>query len=471
MPQSILTNTVIASSGRVVNVVLGVFVLSLVSRFLGVSTYGSYVLLLSYGAMLQIAADLGLYLTLTRTISQHPSRENYYVSHIASLRLVLLLTIFGLGWLVTLVTPSLRDLVSIYPIVALGFIAQSLSQLMMGIYQKYSTVWRATAGDLAGRLVQVTGIVLVGATGATLASMTTLFTLGLVATTYFHRRLLPPTIQIRPTFSRPVWQKILTTSWPLGAVLVFNVIYFRIDTVILSLFQPAHQVGLYGLAYRLVESSLFIPAMFGGLLLPHLSSAWHKQRLDVFRRYFEQGATLTIWAAVFIVLTLVLFARPIVVLIAGTAFVDAATLLQILSLALGVMFLGNLAGFSLVACQRHKTLLVIAASLAGINVMLNLIFIPLYGAPAAALTTLLTEVIAALSASFVIWRLARVSLSLAYLTRLSLVALVTALIYTIVPSSWPVLIIITIGGATYFIASIITRLITRQNLDLLLTTK
>ncbi|MFH1354250.1 MAG: oligosaccharide flippase family protein [bacterium] len=470
MPQSILANTIIASSGRVVNVALGVFVLSLVSRFLGVATYGSYALLLSYGAILQIAADFGLYLTLTHAISRHPGQENYYISHIASLRLILLLTIFGFGWLLTLITPSLRSLVPIYPIIALGFMAQSFSQLMMGIYQKYGVVWRATAGDLAGRLVQVAGIILVGAASATLASMTTLFTLGLVVATYFHRRLLPPGIRIRPAFSQSAWRKILITSWPLGAVLIFNVIYFRIDTIILSLFRPARQVGLYGLAYRLIESSLFVPAMFGGLLLPHLTAAWHEQRLDAFRRYFEQGATLTIWTAVFITLTLVLFAEPVIILIAGTAFIDATILLQILGPALGVMFFGNLAGFSLVACRRHKTLLVIAASLAGINIILNLIFIPPFGAPAAALTTLLTEIIATLSASFVLWRLARVSLSLTYLARLAFVAITTSLIYVALPASWPVLITIAIGAAVYCAASWFTRLISKKSIGLLIKT-
>lgn len=468
MSQSILANTIIASSGRVLNVALGVVVLSLISRFLGITQYGSYTLLLAYGAILQIAADFGLYLTLSRNIVRHPNQENYYLSHITSLRLVLLAVTFGLGGLVSLVIPSLRGLITIYPLVALGFIAQSLSQLMMGVYQKYGTIWRATAGDIIGRLVQVAGIVLLGARGATLTSMTVLFTLSLAVAAYVHRQLLPPALRIRPAFVWSAWRRLLAVSWPLGAVLVLNVIYFRIDTIILSLYRPAAQVGLYGLAYRLVESCLFLPAMFGGLLLPHLSSAWLNDRAS-FSRYLQQGAAAVVWGAVFTVLTLAFFAEPVILLVAGPAFTAAAPLLRILSIALGVMFLGNFVSFSLVAAGRQRTLLIIAATGAVANVVLNLIFIPPYGAPAAALTTLVTEAIVALSASLAVLRTVRVAISPAYLARLTSVTLITVFIYTILPAHWPVLIIITIGAATYCASSIATRLITGQNLSLLLT--
>ena len=467
MSQSILSNTIIASTGRIINVALGVVVLSLISRFLGVPRYGSYTLLLAYGAILQIAADFGLYLTLSRNIIRHPNQENYYLSHITSLRLTLLAATFGLGGFISLAIPSLRSLITIYPLVALGFMAQSLSQLMMGVYQKYGTIWRATAGDIIGRLVQVAGLVLLGARDATLTSVTVLFALSLAVATFIHRRLLPPALHIHPAFTWSTWQHLLATSWPLGAVLVLNVIYFRIDIVFLSLYRPADQVGLYGLAYRLVESCLFLPAMFGGLLLPHLSSAWLNDRAS-FSRYFQQGAAAVAWVAVFTVLTLAFFAEPVIFLVAGPTFTAAAPLLRILSVALGIMFLGNFVSFSLVAAGRQKTLLVIAATGAVANVVLNLIFIPPYGAPAAALTTLITEAIVALSASLAVLRLVHIAISPAYLARLTAVTLVTVLIYTVLPAHWPVLIIITIGAATYCAASFATRLITGQNLSLLL---
>ncbi len=465
---SILTNTAAAAVGRGVNVALGVVILSLISRFLGAAEYGVYVLLLSYGALLQVGADLGLYLTLSRVIaSRSPTQENFYASHITALRLLLLLVVFGAGWAATLMIPSLRGVAAVYPLVALGYSAQSLSQLMMSVYQKHGTVWRASGGDLAGRTVQLAGIIIIGAANATLASMTALFTVGLAAAAYLHRRFLPPHINLKPSFAWNVWRRLAASSWPWGAVLVFNAVYFRLDTVILSLYHPTEQVGLYGLAYRLVESTLFLPAMFGGLMLPRLAAAWNEGRLFSFRQYAAQGMAAVAWAAVLAVLTAAMLAGAIIELISGSAYADAAPLLSILSVAMGLMFVGNFTGFSLVAAGRRRTLLVIAAGLAAANTILNFIFIPVYGAAAAAWTTVLTELAAAGVSVAVLLRLKALVVSPVYLLRLAAAGSVLAAVYATIPASWPVLVTIFLGAAAYLAAGVLTRLVTRKNISLL----
>ena len=40
---------------------------------------------------------------------------------------------------------------------------------------------------------------------------------------------------------------------PLGLALAINQLYFRADTLIISLYEPYDQVGLYTLAYRILE--------------------------------------------------------------------------------------------------------------------------------------------------------------------------------------------------------------------------
>jgi len=468
--QSIITNTVIASSGRVINVALGIVALGFISRFLGTDQFGSFTVLLAYGAILQITADLGLYLTLTRAIAQHPAKENHYLTHIISLRLALLITIFGLGAAATFVVPSLRGLLLVYSVVAIGYIAQSFSQLMMGIYQKYRVVWRATAGDIAGRIAQVAGLIIIGASRATLTSMAVLFTVSAGLAALVHRQLLPTPVLIKLAFSWPTWRRLIIGSLPLGALLILNAVYFRIDTVLLSLYRPSGQVGLYGIAYRLIESALFFPAMFGGLLLPRLSSSWQNQQRLQLKQYYEQGLLIIVWAAVFTVISLTFLSQPIILLIAGSEFEAAASLLRILALALAAMFIGNLSGFTLVACQRQKALLKLAVVLAVVNIGLNLLFIPRWGALAAAWTTVITEGVAALSATIIAYRLIHFTIPLSVLVRLALAAVLTALIYQALPATWPVLITLGLGAAVYAFSSWWLRIVTKQNLSLLFTT-
>ena len=65
------------------------------------------------------------------------------------------------------------------------------------------------------------------------------------------------------------WKKIIKEAWPMGEMAICIMIYFRIDTVMLSLMKGDVAVGLYNAAYRLSESSTVIPAIFMSLQYFH----------------------------------------------------------------------------------------------------------------------------------------------------------------------------------------------------------
>lgn len=470
MSSSIVANAAVASLGRVANVGLGIVTVSLLARFLGGELFGAYTVLMAFCLMLHTAADLGLYVTLTRAIAAAPAdRENQYLAHITALRLALLVIVLAIGALTLRFLPSLQNLAAPYALVAAGLAAQSFSQLLMGVYQKYGAMWRATAGDLIGRLVQLVSIILLGTQQATLAAMSFAFALGTATSAAIHQTLLPQTVHVRLAVSWPVWRDLVKESLPVGALLILNAIYFRADALILSFFQSIVQVGLYGLAYRLVESTLFFPAMFGGLLLPRLSAAVAAARGDQLKQYVSQAVAATAWAAAFIAVSFASLAEPIIVLVAGGEFRAAAPLLRILALAQVAMFCGNIAGFTLLAYRQQKSLLVLAAALAAANVILNFATIPYWGAPAAAWTTVLTEAAAALIATSMVFRRTRFRLPRSFLSRLAVATAATAAVYWLLAPRVPVLATLLVGALVYLLGSRLLGLITRRHFSALLT--
>lgn len=408
--QSIVVNTTVALGGRLAQVGLGILVIAITTRFLGGAAFGVYSTLLAYGSLLLIGADLGLYLTLTREAGRHPETTSRVLSDVSWLRAVALLVVFGVGSLAIPYIPVLQPFPLVFWLIALGLSAQSFSQLLMGVFQARSTVWRATVGDLVGRGVQIMAILaavvsLLSVSGVTAVALA--FTAGTVAALIIHRLLLPIPWHLA---GPPRWEHvraIVRKSWPAAVMLILNAVYFRIDTVMLSLWRPAAEVGLYGLAYRIIESALFIPAMFGGLLLPHLSKQTH-----IPRALFEEALAATAWTGAGVALLLAFLARPITAALSGPSFTPAAPLLAILSLALLAMFFGNLFGFTLVARGKQRALMWLYLGLVLFNVLGNLMFIPRYGAVAAAWTTVATEITAATVAGVLVWRLAPFRLAL-----------------------------------------------------------
>lgn len=437
MAYSVFSNATIATSGRLLNALLGVVATALITRVLGPDSYGAYTLLLSFGVLLQLTADFGLYLTLTREISQQPEREAEYITQIFSLRTFLFLLAAGIGVLLARYIPSLASLTLPLLVVLSGLLFQSLSQLLMGVYQKYTLVWRATVADLLGRLVQIAGILIAVFFVGTLTSVAIAFTAGAAAAFLLHAYLLPIRRPSFIGFEWTVWKHFLTTSWPLGLMLILNAVYFRIDTLLLSFFRPAVEVGWYGLAYRLIESGLFFPAMLGGLLLPKISAVLESGDRAQARHYIEEGLYILLVLIIPLMFFLVTIPDFLVKIVSGEDFLPAAPLLRILSLALAVMFFGNLFGFSLIALGRHMTLLILYAVLVVFNTAGNLLFIPQWGSVAAAWTTVATEVLAAGTAAVLVYRVLPYQLQWSVYTPLLKATGASLLLFMLLPAPLP----------------------------------
>src|SRR4030042_4026340 len=50
-----------------------------------------------------------------------------------------------------------------------------------------------------------------------------------------------------------IWKKILFKSLPIGISWFLVFIYYRIDTIILSLYKPSYDVGIYGASYKILD--------------------------------------------------------------------------------------------------------------------------------------------------------------------------------------------------------------------------
>lgn len=441
--------------------------IALVTRRLGPTHFGEYSLILAYGTILQLVADGGLYLTLSRELVHNTLSRATYSAQVLSLRVVLLLIVFILGGIGLWLWPTGHTLEQLFVVAAVGLSLQSMSQLLMGIYQVHGVVWRATVGDVMGRLAQV-GLVWAWPQTSPL-SMISAFMVSTAVAFALHAWLLPLPGLWRWAYDRAVWRRLLTVSWPLGLMLLMNVIYFRIDTVILSYWRTAAEVGQYNLAYRVIESALFFPAMFGGLLLPVISAALHRTHQQQARQLLNQSFRLLLTLAVLALLALQVGASWFVTWLAGPQFIAAAPLLKILALALATMFLGNLFGYVLVALQKQQALLWLYVGLAIGNTVANWLLVPHYGAAAAAWITVATEGIAMSVAGYLVHRALPLLIPLRVALSLAGTVAGTVGILNLVPYEWPMIIRLSVLLIIYGVLSWTLGLLRWPDIHLLLS--
>ena len=157
--------------------------------------------------------------------------------------------------------------------------------------------------------------------------------------------------------SRAVWRGAAQGGVPLGLALAINALYFRADTLIISLYEPYGQVGLYTLAYRVLELALVV----GHGLPQHapsrsLSEAVARDEARA-RRAIEASTEVCVVLGAPLVAGGLVLAPQIIELAGGDDFQDAAEPLRILLAAGALAWVNGVFGYALIARERQASAL------------------------------------------------------------------------------------------------------------------
>ena len=185
-------------------------------------------------------------------------------------------------------------------------------------------------------------------------------------------------------------KKILKLTFPIALSIAFTMIYFRGNTIFLSVFHPQKDVGLFNLGYKVLENLIFFPAVLVGLIMPFLSHS-ALGNSEKFKSVMQRSFNLLSIGALPMAFGGFFFSPLIVSILGGEDFYLAVLPLKILLFAVVFIFFGNLAGNSLIALNCQKKLAWAYFLGAFFSVFANVFLISRYSYIGAAWGTLLTE--------------------------------------------------------------------------------
>jgi len=382
----------IAALSRLLLGGISLIIVGFLTRNLGPAGYGQYSLILAYLYIFSSLADMGLNTILVREISRDGADEKYISDNIFTLRLVLIVGFCLIGIFLALTLNYPIEVKFGIAIASIYAVLSSLGQVMIGIFQKYLRIYFVSLADVIARAVQLAIVLVLVLTKPTLLNFIWAVVLSEVAhfalIFFFSRRI----IKVKMEFDLKYWRKIFVTALPIAISLVFVLLYFKMDTVLLSLMKPAYDVGVYSAAYKVLEAIIFLPALYIGLVMPVLSRHAFGNREEFLKAYRRSFDVLAIFA-IPIMCYLYLRAADIINLIGGRDFGQSVGVLKVLSVAIMLIFFGNLAGNALVALNLQKKGVWVYMVGAVFNVGANLVLIPRYSFMATAWTTVLTELL------------------------------------------------------------------------------
>ncbi len=399
LTQKIALNATISSAARVIELAISLVIIGLITRHLGENGFGDYATILAFVYIFTVLADLGLYSIVVREISREGADEEKILNNALTLRMFAGLIILGLAYFVSLLFPYPSQIQIGIAIAAFGFWFLSNTQVLMGLFQKHLRLDKVALAELAGRMIQlaVVWIVVYYSVGAychtPLHGIVAAVAIGAIFNFLIILYFASGYIKLKPRFNFSYWKYLLKQSFPLAISAILVMIYFKLDTIFLSVMKTSEAVGVYSLSYKILESLIFFPAMIVGLTMPLMSKTFLIDR-QKFYSIIQRTLNFLVIIIVPLIIGTLFTSEKIIRLIGGArGFADSPMVLNILVFAIAMIFLGALFSNVIIAANKQKFLAQIYFIGAVVNVIANFIFIPKYSYYGAAATTVLTELL------------------------------------------------------------------------------
>ena len=190
------------------------------------------------------------------------------------------------------------------------------------------------------------------------------------------------------TFNIP-WKKHLSPILYLFVMHLSVIIFNNTDITMLGIFKGDKEVGLYSTAHKIMVLAAHVVQSIIVVLIPRLSGLFANKDYARINVLLRKLLSFNIMLGLPITIGIILTAKDIMAVVGGGRFIEAAPILQIMVLCfafslVGGSFLGNAI---LIPTKQEKYYMIVCLITAFCNIILNYIFIPSYGAIAAAATT------------------------------------------------------------------------------------
>lgn len=392
--QKILGNTGWLFFDKILRMGVGLIVGAWVARYLGPEQFGALNFALAFVGLFGAFASLGLDGIVVRDIVREPERKY----EILSSAFILKLCGGSVAFLIALsaifiVRPAESQAHWLVGIIAAGLIFQSLDTIDLWFQSQVQSKFTVIAKNSAFIVIALVRVSLImnkaplkAFAWATLAEIV----LGAMFLSMFYAR--QKTV--------PVWcpkidmaRRLVKESWPLIMSNLAVMIYMRIDQVMLAQMIGNKEVGLYSAALRFSEIWYFIPLAIVSSVMPSLTQS----RLESKEKYFRQLQQLfnsLVRIAYLIALPMTFVSTYVVTALYGQEYSRAGLILAIHIWSAVFVFIGvGMSPWTLnEGMIRYSLIQTIGGAV--INILLNIFLIPKYGAVGAAVSTLISQMMA-----------------------------------------------------------------------------
>lgn len=460
-----------AFTGEVIKVGSGAVLVYLLARLLGPEAYGLLFLAISVLQTASLVSQFGFARSASRYVADFKETAPGQVPHVIwtgiffnaiAVAVVSAVFLFGHGWIAhSIGEPELAPLL----LVGTAFLAcSSAFTFVRWVLQGFEDISGASTLTAVNHLLRVTlalGLVFIGmeATGALVGYIVAYGVSGALGIGYLllkiHRNYTPEPVQ------ENLRKKIAKYSVSIAVTQSSHTLDHRVDRVLIGFFAGPLAVGYYTLGKQLVQFIETPMTALGFTLSPTFGSQKAQGNQETAARIYESAFSKALLLYLPAAAGVVLLARPGIEYVFGDEYIGAVTVLQILSAFAVMRSLTKMTTHALDYLGRAKERAYIKATTAVMNVLLNVLLIPLYGVEGAAVATVVTYGVYTLTCVYYMHD--ELDLRVVWLARQATYALGVTLLMSVVVaflsryiSGLPSLIVVVLAGVGVWLAFVLS---------------
>lgn len=188
-------------------------------------------------------------------------------------------------------------------------------------------------------------------------------------------------------------KNVFFEAWPFGMASFFAFIYLQSDIIMVKYISGDIEAGYYNTAFVILTAILIFPSVLYSKFLMPKYHRWANHDKSKFYRAYKKGNLVMLLSGGMIMLIVVMFSYLFIPLLFGNEYILAIPLVNILSLSLPIYFVAYSVGATLITNEHMKLKIKLMGLVAVINIILNIILIPIYGAKGAAISTVISNII------------------------------------------------------------------------------
>lgn len=198
---------------------------------------------------------------------------------------------------------------------------------------------------------------------------------------------------MNPFREKEKYKELVKSSLEFGTANSMYQMYHRSDAMILSATRPPTEVGFYNVSFKVAELIYFFAGVLFNQVLYPVFFKWSKHNRNKYLRFYRILNKIMVLFGFFASAIILLFSKEIIYIIFGSEEITSSILLSIMIIAVPFRFLVVSVGAILTTDNLIRDRIKIQSKIAILNIGSNALFVPIYGAIAAAILMVLTDIL------------------------------------------------------------------------------